>query len=195
MKSLALALSLLIAAPLAASAVDFKTEILPIFESRCFKCHGNGESKGSFSLDPDEIKKHIRSSGQISPGRSDRSMLMELITTDDSDDRMPRNGAALSADQIELIKTWINDGANIGDGSPDDEKKEEAGGMAKPASIKGSWTNREGKAIEATLVKVEGANAVLVLADGRSVPYPIANLSDESQEKVKAFVEASKPKE
>lgn len=174
----------------ASRGAEFKTDILPIFEARCFRCHANGESKGSFSVDPEEIQKHIRRSGQINPGNADRSILIERLITDDGEDRMPKNGAALSADQIDLIKQWINDGAKIGDGEPSSEGE---GDMKKPEPLKGTWTNREGTAIEATLLRVEGANAVLLLGDGRSVPYPIANLSDESQAKVKEFVEASKP--
>lgn len=169
---------------------EFKTDILPIFEARCFRCHGDGESKGSFSVDPEEIQKHIRRTGQINPGNADRSIIIERLITDDGDDRMPKNGAALSPDQIDLIKQWINEGAKIGDGEPATEGE---GEMKKPEPVKGTWTNREGTAIEATLLRVEGANAVLLLGDGRAVPYPVANLSDESQAKVKEFVEASKP--
>ena len=179
-----------------ASAVDFKTEVLPIFESRCFRCHGNGESKGSFSVDPEEIKKHIRRSGQISPGNSTRSILVERLMAEDSEDRMPKNGAALSEGQIDLIKKWIDEGAELGDmpAGGDDEKEDSGGGLMKrPEPIKGSWTNREGKTIEATLLRVEGANAVLQLADGRTVPYPIANLADDSQAKVREFQKASQP--
>lgn len=179
------------ASPLIGLAVDFKEEILPIFESRCFKCHGNGEAKGSLSLDPAEIKTHIKASGQINPGNSGRSILMERLTTDNTEDKMPRNGA-LSGNQIELIKKWIDEGAKIGDDAPATEEKPSTGGaMAKPEPVKGSWTNQQGKTIEATLIRVEGANAVLVLANGNSVPYPIANLSAESQAKVKAFQEAT----
>lgn len=179
-----------------ASAVDFKTEVLPIFESRCFRCHGNGEAKGSFSVDPEEIKKHIRRSGQISPGNSTRSILVERLMAEDSEDRMPKNGAALSDDQIDLIKKWIDEGAELGDMAADgDDKKEESDGglMKRPEPIKGSWTNREGKTIEATLLRVEGANAILQLGDGRTVPYPIANLADDSQAKVQEFQKASQP--
>lgn len=179
----------LAASPLVAGAVDFKTDILPIFESRCFRCHGNGESRGSLSLDPDDIKRHIRASGQIRPGQGDRSILVERLVTSRDNDRMPRNGAPLAEAQIELIRQWINSGAKLEEGEGDDAKP--AAAMTRPEPVKGSWTNREGKTIEATLVRVEGDNAVLVLANGQSVPYPIANLSDESQAKVKEFQEAS----
>jgi len=181
-------LSALLVAPLVGQSVDFKTEVLPIFESKCFRCHGNGEAKGSLSLDPDDIKKHIRASGQINPGNGGRSVLVERLVTTDSDDKMPRNGS-LTEPQIELIKKWIDEGAKLGDDEPTEGGKPAA--MAKPEPVKGSWTNNAGVTIEATLIRVDGDNAVLVLADGRSVPYPIANLSAESQAKVNAFKEAT----
>lgn len=188
--SLILVATLWLASPPAGRAVDFKQEILPIFESRCFKCHGNGEAKGSLSLEPAEIKNHIKASGQIAPGNSERSVLMERLTTDDSEEKMPRNGTLAQA-QIELIKKWIDEGAKIGEETPAEGDKPAAAAMAKPEPVKGAWTNAEGRTIEATLVRVEGDNAVLVLGNGQSVPYPIAKLSAESQAKVKAFQEAT----
>ncbi|MCB1232519.1 MAG: hypothetical protein KDN19_19885, partial [Verrucomicrobiae bacterium] len=145
--------------------------------------------------DPEEIASHIKRTGQINPGNADRSILVERLVTDDTDDRMPKKAAALSAAQIDLIKQWINDGANLGDSpSGDDAKKEEEGGLMKrPEPLKGSWTNKEGRTIEATLLRVEGANAILKLANGTSVPYPIENLSEESQAKVREFEKASQP--
>jgi hypothetical protein len=47
------------------------------------------------------------------------------------------------------------------------------------------WTNREGKAITATLMGVEGDVAVLRLADGKIYRYPVGNLSDESRAALK----------
>jgi hypothetical protein len=114
--------------------------------------------------------------------------LVERLVTTDSDDKMPRNGS-LTEPQIELIKKWIDEGAKIGDEDPAGDEKPAA--MVKPEPVKGSWTNNAGKTIEATLIRVDGDSAVLVLADGRSVPYPIANLSAESQARVNAFKEAS----
>lgn len=42
-----------------------------------------------------------------------------------------------------------------------------------------SWTDSQGRKVEATLVRAEGGNVVLKLADGREVPYPLAKLSAE----------------
>ena len=55
-----------------------------------------------------------------------------------------------------------------------------------PDHIDGNWTNREGKVITAILLRVEGSNAVL-LKDGAEFSYPIGNLSDRDQLRVRAF--------
>lgn len=187
MKTHFLALSLTVV-PWIGGSVDFKSEILPIFESKCFRCHGKGESKGGLKLDADEISRHIRASGAIRPGNSGRSDLVERLETDDADEKMPKNGTMDKA-QIELVKKWIDEGAKLDGSAPDPITK----APAAPQPVKGSWTNKEGKTIEATLLKVEGPNAILKLGDGRAVPYPIDNLSPESQAKVKEFQDASKP--
>jgi hypothetical protein len=90
---------------------------------------------------------------------------------------------------VELIKSWIEAGAKL-DADASTDAPAPGGEMARPERVKEDWTNREGKTITATLLKVEGNNAILLLENGRSVPYPIENLSDESQAKVKAFAES-----
>lgn len=59
---------------------------------------------------------------------------------------------------------------------------------AKPES----WTNAEGKAIQMTLVEVNGPQATFQLADGRKVPLDIAKLSDASKKRVEELVASSK---
>lgn len=44
-----------------------------------------------------------------------------------------------------------------------------------------TWTDVQGRKIEATLMRVEGANVILRMADGREVPYPLAKLSEEDR--------------
>lgn len=55
-----------------------------------------------------------------------------------------------------------------------------------------AWTNREGRTIRATLLRVEGETAVLRLPDGREVPYPLAQLSPESQSRAREVAGAMK---
>ncbi|HSI63961.1 MAG TPA: hypothetical protein VLE43_12610 [Candidatus Saccharimonadia bacterium] len=67
---------------------------------------------------------------------------------------------------------------------------------AGPVAIKDakpeSWTNAEGKAIQMTLVEVNGPQATFQLANGSKVPLDIAKLSDASKKRVEELAAASK---
>ncbi len=76
-----------------ASAVEYETDIFPIFKSKCSKCHMEGSSKGGVALDLDEITKEIGSSKAIVPGDTEKSDLFEKVTLPDDDgDKMPPEG-------------------------------------------------------------------------------------------------------
>lgn len=48
-----------------------------------------------------------------------------------------------------------------------------------------NWTNTEGRAIQAEMVKMEGENVVLRMANGQTYNYPLSKLSPASQELAK----------
>ena len=50
------------------------------------------------------------------------------------------------------------------------------------------WTDEKGRNMKASLIKVEGESAVLLMPDGRKIPYPIVKLSKTDQ----AFIEKFK---
>jgi len=52
-----------------------------------------------------------------------------------------------------------------------------------------TWTNRDGRAMEAELVAVDTQNAIFRKADGSTYPYPILKLTDADQAEIKAFHE------
>lgn len=173
-------------------AVEFESDVLPIFQSKCAKCHMEGSSKGGVALDADKIEKEIGSSKAIVPGDAEKSDLVELVSLpEDDDDRMPPagKGRPLSEKEIGTLKEWIQAGATVGGEEPAMEKPEPGQGLTKrPDPIDGNWTNKEGKTIKATLVRVDGNNAVLRM-NGKDFPYPIGNLSTESQAIVRKFAE------
>ena len=49
--------------------------------------------------------------GVIVPGAPEQSVLIDRITSDDPDERMPPKGDPLSAEQIAKLTAWIKDGA------------------------------------------------------------------------------------
>ncbi len=171
-----------------AYGVDFKKDVMPIFESSCFKCHGDGKSKAGVSLDEEKVAREI--GDVIIPGDLEKSDLYQALIAEDKDDRMPPpgKGRTMSEKEITIIKEWILAGATIDGaaGDPPIAKEAQGEGMG-PAPISGDWTNTEGRTITATLLRVEGETAVLRMAGDKIYNYPIANLSPESQAKVKEF--------
>ena len=86
-------------------AVDFKKDIQPLLKNKCSRCHSGHEAKGEFS-----INTRTTLLKAAKPGNSARSLLFQLITSKDPDERMPSKGEALTPEQIALIKTWIDEG-------------------------------------------------------------------------------------
>jgi hypothetical protein len=96
-----------------AKKVDFAHDVEPILKARCARCHTNGKYKGSFSLDTraDVLKKKA-----VVPGKSADSEIIKRITSADKDVRMPPEGEPLSAREIALLRTWIDEGFAWEDG-------------------------------------------------------------------------------
>ena len=98
--------------PLPAShRVDFKNEIKPIIEASCIKCHGHGRSKGGFRLDTREtLLKGGDSGDAVIAGKSAESYLIALVSGLDADSVMPKKGTKLTAEQVGLVRAWIDQG-------------------------------------------------------------------------------------
>lgn len=180
--------------PWSVSALDYERDIMPIFEKKCADCHSraSGESKGGLILDdPQHLLGRLEKNSLVVPGDWDASYLfITLYRPADDEEAMPPKGKGerLTPEEVTLVQKWITEGAPIlGERGAKGEMPEAAEAMEKEkgalpeAPAPKSWTNREGKSIIATLLKVEGDVAVLRLANGAVHRYPIANLSDESR--------------
>ncbi len=83
-------------------AVDYVKDIKPLLKERCIACHGTVKQKGDLRLDAGAlIQKDVHHE------------LLERIASSDEDERMPPEGKRLSAEQIELLRHWIADGASF----------------------------------------------------------------------------------
>lgn len=180
--------------PLTVVALDYERDIMPIFEKKCADCHSraSGESKGGLILDdPEHLLGRLEKNSLVVPGDWDASYLfITLYRPEDDEEAMPPKGKGerLTPEEVALVQKWITEGAPIlGERGAKGEMPEAAEAMEKEtgalpeAPSPKAWTNREGKRIIATLLKVEGEVAVLRLANGAVHRYPIANLSDESR--------------
>ncbi|HYV34549.1 MAG TPA: PSD1 and planctomycete cytochrome C domain-containing protein [Gemmataceae bacterium] len=105
---------ILLPGPLFASndAVDFNRDIRPILAENCFSCHGQDASKRKAKLRLDERQSAI-DAGAIAPKNTAASELIQRIFADDPDTRMPplKSNRKLSAEQKDLLKRWIEEGA------------------------------------------------------------------------------------
>lgn len=91
--------------------VYFENEILPLIISSCATtdCHGLVNPEDDIIL---VDYASIIENGKIKPGDPDGSKLFKVITEDEPQDRMPPEpNEALSSDQVDKIKTWIEQGA------------------------------------------------------------------------------------
>ncbi len=89
---------------------EFNRDIRPILSRRCFKCHGPDENAREVDLRLDRREVAV-DSGAVVPGNPDESLIMERITSNDPDLRMPPAGDLLSAKEIQMLGAWIESGA------------------------------------------------------------------------------------
>ena len=91
--------------------VDFRREIQPILEASCVKCHGRGKAKGDWKLDTRESFLAPGESGPVVvPGQSAQSHFIHLVAGTDPDSTMPKKGTKLTAEQVGLLRGWIDQG-------------------------------------------------------------------------------------
>ena len=97
----------------AAAAPDFARDIRPLLKAHCIKCHGEEKQQGGLRLDlkAAALKGGDSDRPSFVAGKPDESLLIELITTPDIDQRMPLKAESLKAAEVELLKRWIQTGA------------------------------------------------------------------------------------
>ncbi|HAB17668.1 MAG TPA: hypothetical protein DCE44_14590, partial [Verrucomicrobiales bacterium] len=100
--------------PAALRSVDFIRDIQPIFAAHCVECHGSLKQKGGFRLDEREaaLKGGENHAPDIRPNKSEESPLIHLVAGLVPDLRMPQKGDPLAAEQIGLLRAWIDQGAH-----------------------------------------------------------------------------------
>ncbi|QDT43084.1 Planctomycete cytochrome C [Gimesia alba] len=123
-------LSLITLAPLSlfaqtsTSTVDYTTQIKPLLQAHCFACHGTLKQESALRLDAGKL---ILKGGEIGPavigGKPQQSLLYQVLI-EDADFEMPPEGQGrkLKQDEVQLIKTWIEQGARF----PADDQPESA---------------------------------------------------------------------
>ncbi|WP_397383185.1 DUF1549 domain-containing protein [Prosthecobacter sp.] len=107
-----LSILLQLSASLAASAaVDFSHQIVPILREHCAECHAGDKKKGGFSFND---RKSLLEGGEdgavVVSGKSAESAMIKAILSTDPDEQMPPKGKRVPAEQIALLKQWVDEG-------------------------------------------------------------------------------------
>ena len=99
-----------------ADDIDYLRDIKPLLAQKCSSCHGALKQESELRLDAGSL---IRAGGAnglvVEPGNASESELIVRISASDLDLRMPPpDGFAepVTADQIDLLKKWIDQGAD-----------------------------------------------------------------------------------
>ena len=103
-----------------AEPVSFSATIAPLLLENCQGCHGVKKAEGSYRVDTFELALGEGDSGSVGflAGSLDDSEAFRRILSDDVEERMPLERDALSSQQIELLRQWIEEGAKFDGDNP-----------------------------------------------------------------------------
>ena len=108
---------ILVAQTLHADPVSFNRDVRPILSSKCLHCHGPSEKsrKAKLRLDDEASATEVRKGGHqaIKPGDLKSSALWHRINSKETDEQMPppESKKEITAKEIAILKTWIEQGA------------------------------------------------------------------------------------
>jgi mono/diheme cytochrome c family protein len=89
----------------------FETDVHPLLQSKCLRCHGDKTRKADLNLSTRAgILKGSESGPVIVPGKPAESLLYEMVH---AGNMPPGKKDALSAAEIDLIRRWIEAGARF----------------------------------------------------------------------------------
>ncbi|MBA4188692.1 MAG: hypothetical protein C0467_11895 [Planctomycetaceae bacterium] len=95
----------------------FVDDVTPVLKQHCMNCHGNDKQKGGLNLATYASTQQGGSAGVVvTPGNPDKSRLFTL-TDHKEEPKMPPNQPKIPAEQIALLKLWIEQGAKENAGS------------------------------------------------------------------------------
>jgi mono/diheme cytochrome c family protein len=98
--------------------IDFAQQIKPLLERSCVGCHGGEKPRGLFRVDGRDaiLKGGASGAAAVVPGRSGESPLVDFVSGKVPDSEMPPRAQrgrypALRADEVALLRAWIDQGA------------------------------------------------------------------------------------
>lgn len=103
----------LIPATRGADPIDFSLDVKPLLEGACVSCHKPGKTEGELNLTSGAAARQGGENGTVLvPGKPADSRLYTLtVLPADHDDIMPPKGGPLHRTQTEVLRQWIEQGA------------------------------------------------------------------------------------
>jgi len=129
--ALLLSWGLLGLAPLAAAdlpkaverQVDFVKDVQPLLVKHCWSCHADKKQESGLRLDRKMPALNGGDLGKvIVPGKSAESRLIKYVAAVDPDHVMPPEGERLTAEQVGVLRAWIDQGVEWPDSGDVREK-------------------------------------------------------------------------
>ncbi len=157
--------------------VDFRRDVQPLFKTYCIGCHGPSQQMNNFRLDRRRDAMRGGSSGGavIGPGNSAGSFLYLRLIGSQYGPQMPPTGP-LSAERINIIKAWIDQGAAW----PDDVSGETPPSPPDPKATRMMEALRDGDRQAFTRILREDPKVVDLKGPGGSTPLMYAALYGDS---------------
>lgn len=156
------------------SKPSYVKQIEPIFQEKCLACHNHTTRKGDLNLESYEaLMNGGRRGVPLLPGKSGESLLVKMIEGTIKP-QMPL-GDKLGADEIKLIKAWIDGGAL---GPVDSLGKAEAPPLKAPeddARVSGIPNIKPAVAVNAAISSVVFCNDGSLIALGRYKEVELIN--------------------
>jgi len=88
--------------------ISYATQIAPLFAETCVSCHGTETQEAGLALHTYEaVMKGSEYGAVIEAGDPGASLLLDMISAGE----MPQEADALSADQVAMVRSWIEAGA------------------------------------------------------------------------------------
>jgi len=178
----------------AEDGIEYNRDIRPILSDKCFACHGpdNNTREAKLRLD---VRADALAAEAFIPGDADKSELIFRIFSNEEDDVMPppEENRQLTAAERELLKRWIEQGAEYQEhwSFLPVERPSIAGAIDGPAAIDHFVDQR---LAEEKLERSPGANAVTLARrlnfDLTGLPPVSGDVARLRQHGIEAYVDA-----
>ncbi len=99
-----------------AEAGFYEKKVLPVLQAHCFRCHEQKEQGGLRIADRERLLAGGESGEPaVVPGHPDDSYLIALVSAGADEYRMPPKGSGLSSAEVDILRQWVADGAEMPD--------------------------------------------------------------------------------